>query len=186
MKKIWFVLSVWVISVSFVMAEGKTLIEAVKNGDLEEAMQMVKVKESLDAGDAQGQTPLMCAAVSGNIEMVQLLVEAGADINAQDKKGFTVIDWLEGTLRRLNMNTPEYKQKRMEQMRREGFSEEIVQKDIQMIENSAPSLQKSPADIRNLQRVLGYLKQVKEAKDKSNGERVKPPAGSANGVEGSR
>lgn len=164
MKTMRFILSVWIMSVSFVMAEGKTLIEAVKNGDLEEMKQMAKIKENLDAGDAHGQTPLMCAAVSGNIEMVKVLVEAGADINVQDKKGFTVIDWLEGTLRRLNMNTPEYKQRRMEQMRREGFSEDAIRKDVQMIEASAvPGPQKSADDIRKLQEVLDYLKKIKES-----------------------
>lgn len=165
MKTMRIILGVWTMAVSFAMAEGKTLIDAVKNGDIEEVKQMAKIRENLDAGDAQGQTPLMCAAMGGNIEMVKVLVEAGADINVQDKKGFTVIDWLEGTLRRLNMNTPEYKQRRMDQMRREGFSEDAIQKDIQMIEASAvPGPQKSAEDIRKLQEVLDYLKKAKESK----------------------
>ncbi len=175
-----------IVSMSFTDSAEKSVFEAIKNGDVEEVKRMATTKEALAARDVHGRTPLMNAAEQGNLQMATVLAEAGADINAKDKNGFTAIDLLESMLRRIHLSTPENKQKRIEQMRREGFSEEVIRKDIQMIENSAPGLQKKSADdVRKLQGVLDYLKQVKEAKDKADGGREKPSAGSSsNRVEG--
>jgi hypothetical protein len=164
---------------SFAASAEKSVFEAIKNGDVEEVKRMAKTKDTLDTRDVHGRTPLMHAAEQGNLQMATVLAEAGADINAKDKNGFTAIDLLESMLRRLNMNTPEYKQKRIEQMRREGFSEDVIRKDIQMIENPAPGLQKNADDVQKLQGVLDYLKQVKESKDKADAGREKPSAGSS-------
>ena len=172
-------------SMSFADSAEKSVFEAIKNGDVEEVKRMATTKETLAARDVHGRTPLMNAAEQGNLQMATVLAEAGVDINAKDKNGFTAIDLLESMLRRIHLNTPENKQKRIDQMRREGFSEEVIRKDIQMIENSAPGLQKSAADVRKLQGVLDHLKQVKEVKDKADGGREKPSAGSSsNRVEG--
>lgn len=157
-------------TMSFADSAEKSVFEAVKNGDVEKVKRMATIKENLIARDANGRTPLMNAAEQGNLQMATVLAEAGADINVKDKNGFTAVDLLESMLRRIQLNTPENKQKRIEQMRREGFSEEVIRKDIQMIENSAPSLQKSADDVRKLQGVLDYLKQVKDEKDKAERE----------------
>lgn len=45
----------------------------------------------IDATDRGGATPLCVAAVLGNLNMVKLLVEAGADVNARDLDGTTVL-----------------------------------------------------------------------------------------------
>jgi hypothetical protein len=41
---------------------------------------------------AVGYTPLMQAASSANLELVKLLVDAGADLNAEDQHGRTALD----------------------------------------------------------------------------------------------
>ena len=43
--------------------------------------------------DADGATALMIAAYKGHIEKVQLLLQAGADVMAQDKLGRTALHW---------------------------------------------------------------------------------------------
>jgi ankyrin repeat protein len=41
----------------------------------------------------QGVTPLLVAARRGNLEVLTLLLQRGADINAKDKNGYTSLDW---------------------------------------------------------------------------------------------
>jgi hypothetical protein len=45
---------------------------------------------------AGGYTPLMQAASSGNLELVKLLIDAGADLNLEDQRGRTALDEAEG------------------------------------------------------------------------------------------
>ncbi len=40
---------------------------------------------------AEGNAPILCAAINGDKEMVELLLEYGADINAEDTKGETAL-----------------------------------------------------------------------------------------------
>jgi len=42
---------------------------------------------------AKGTTVLMVAAGKGNVEMVKVLIAAGADVNAKNKKGLTALDF---------------------------------------------------------------------------------------------
>ena len=46
---------------------------------------------ALEAGDADGETPLMFAALNGRVEAVNLLLAKGAKINALQGKGFTAL-----------------------------------------------------------------------------------------------
>jgi ankyrin repeat protein len=41
--------------------------------------------------DVEGRTALMLGTYEGEIEIIKLLVEAGADVNARDNKGKTVL-----------------------------------------------------------------------------------------------
>ncbi|MFN8912494.1 MAG: ankyrin repeat domain-containing protein, partial [Alphaproteobacteria bacterium] len=47
--------------------------------------------QEIDTPNKQGVTPLMLALLSDNIEMFRLLLDMGADINAQDNNGFNVL-----------------------------------------------------------------------------------------------
>lgn len=58
---------------------------------LEAARSLLASKASIDAVDTHGATPLYSAAFLGNLNMVRLLVERGANVNAKDKDGYSVL-----------------------------------------------------------------------------------------------
>ncbi|MBU4305228.1 MAG: ankyrin repeat domain-containing protein [Candidatus Omnitrophica bacterium] len=63
---------------------------AASNGDLSSVSWMVEQGYDLNAsGGISNQTGLHYAAAGGNIEMLKVLLNAGANINAQDSYGFT-------------------------------------------------------------------------------------------------
>jgi hypothetical protein len=55
------------------------LIEAVKSGDYQKAEELLQNGADVNQGDEQGWTPLNFAAGKGNLPLVKLLVEKGAD-----------------------------------------------------------------------------------------------------------
>lgn len=61
--------------------------DAVKQGNLEQVKQMVEAGQNLEAKDeaALGQTALVWASFIGYLDMVQYLVEQGADLHGTDK-----------------------------------------------------------------------------------------------------
>ena len=63
----------------------KEIIKAAKSGDLAKAKVLLATDAQLvHARDTDGSTPLHCAAWKGHQEVVALLLEAGADVNAQN------------------------------------------------------------------------------------------------------
>ncbi len=67
---------------------------AVRYNEKEEASKLAH-GEKLEARDALGRTPLHIAALFGLEEMVALLLERGADVNARDQWGVTPLFRLE-------------------------------------------------------------------------------------------
>jgi ankyrin repeat protein len=64
----------------------KEIIKAAKSGDLSKARLLLATDaELVHARDTDGSTPLHCAAWRGRPEIVALLLEAGADVNAQNR-----------------------------------------------------------------------------------------------------
>jgi ankyrin repeat protein len=68
-----------------VLMNNQTLFEAVDTGDFKGVEILLKQKPSLEQKNKQGETPLMKAVYNHNNEISVLLIQAGADVNAQDK-----------------------------------------------------------------------------------------------------
>lgn len=60
------------------------LLEAVIKGDASLVAKILKEKPNLEIKDHKGRTPLMIAAYNNDIEIAELLINAGSDVNAQD------------------------------------------------------------------------------------------------------
>ena len=62
---------------------GKLMIKAAKAGDVAAVRALLASDPSLlDARDTDGSTPLHCATWKGQTDVVSVLLEAGADVNA--------------------------------------------------------------------------------------------------------
>ena len=81
---------------------GDTALMYVANSELENPEVLKTIKNLLRAGakssinakeNEDGKTALMYAASQGNIEIVKLLINAGANINVKDNYGNTVFDY---------------------------------------------------------------------------------------------
>ncbi len=67
---------------------------AVRYGEVENARELA-VARNLEARDELGRTPLHIAAMFGVDDMVALLIDRGADVNARDQWGTTPLRRLE-------------------------------------------------------------------------------------------
>jgi ankyrin repeat protein len=74
---------IWTVTDSFIWA--------VKRGDLLELRNALRSETNLNAVDSQGWTPLFHAAYQGNPTTLELLIEAGADVNHGVETGFTAL-----------------------------------------------------------------------------------------------
>jgi ankyrin repeat protein len=77
------------------MSASENLIEAAKQGDLERVKGILETDGRLaNVRDEAGATPLHYAAIHGHRQIVQLLLERGADINSRDSRfGATPAGW---------------------------------------------------------------------------------------------
>jgi len=71
------------------------VMDSAAKGELKKMKSFVKSKQH-KINDDSGRTPLMIAAVFGQVEVAELLIKNGADIDATDKKGFTPLMYAAG------------------------------------------------------------------------------------------
>ena len=70
------------------------LCQAVIKGDLETVKKMIEFGSDINEA-SNGMTPLMFAARYNNVEMIQFLIDKGANITAKDTKGYTALKYAE-------------------------------------------------------------------------------------------
>jgi ankyrin repeat protein len=85
------------------MSDVSKLIEAVEQGDLQRVAAILDTRgELVNQRDEAGSTPLLYAALRGHREVVWLLLERGAEVNATDSQfGATPSGWAIEYLRQL-------------------------------------------------------------------------------------
>jgi len=96
MEKAITILLILVIFCSAVWADlGDELLQAAKDGDLAEVEKLLELGVGVDFQGSIGRTALMEASYSGYTEIVELLIDAGADVNIQNSysHGSTALLW---------------------------------------------------------------------------------------------
>lgn len=66
-----------------------TLLDAVFDKNVRAVTALVSQRYNLEESDRDGRTPLINAAATGQHSIVRILLDAGANVNAQDKQGWS-------------------------------------------------------------------------------------------------
>jgi len=67
------------------------LLRAVEEGNMPSARAALDSGEPVDIRDLDGNTPLIRAAFLGNLDLIQVFLERGADVNASNDIGWTAL-----------------------------------------------------------------------------------------------
>lgn len=67
------------------------LFDAVKDDNTAMVERLITAKVDVDTADNRGRTPLMHAVMLDYIEMAKMLVRYGADVNAKDIYGRSIL-----------------------------------------------------------------------------------------------
>ena len=83
---------------AFALASGvaradTSLIEAIESGNQDEAIRLIEGGADVNAKDEYGRTPLHMAAGNNAVDVVNLLISKGADINAEVNRGKVQGNW---------------------------------------------------------------------------------------------
>jgi ankyrin repeat protein len=77
---------------SVTAGDSSEFFQATRNGDIA-FIKAHLTKAEIEVRDGRGATPLMHAAAFGNLETLKLLLDAGADLNAQNNFDATALLW---------------------------------------------------------------------------------------------
>ncbi|MGD9750148.1 MAG: ankyrin repeat domain-containing protein [Acidimicrobiia bacterium] len=64
---------------------GRLLLDAAEAGDVDAVRRLLAEGAPVDPVDTAGRTPLVVASYAGDLELATVLIEAGADVNHQDR-----------------------------------------------------------------------------------------------------
>lgn len=67
------------------------LVWGIKNGDMDQVKEIVEKKDIDVNKDIDGRAPIHYAADYGQEDVIRYLVSKGADVNAKDKHGISVL-----------------------------------------------------------------------------------------------
>ena len=71
----------------------KRLISAVLDENINQVEKLIRKKVNINVIDEEGRTPLMRASWRGFVKIVNILVEAGAEVNITDNFGRTALTY---------------------------------------------------------------------------------------------
>ena len=75
------------------------LYRMIRNDDSTGIREFLASGGNVNLKDSRGATPLMYAAMSGSVQMMKLLLDGSADVNARDAFGASALLWSAGDLR---------------------------------------------------------------------------------------
>ena len=93
-----FLLVLLFLQISLTYANEPNLIAAVKNGDYEKIVSIIKQEADLNVRDTEGAAAMHWAVRRDNLQVVEQLIQAGADVNSANPYGVTPL-WLACTNR---------------------------------------------------------------------------------------
>lgn len=67
-----------------------SVFELVESGDRDRLLELLEGESDLSARDKGGRTALDLASLLGKAEVAQVLVDKGANVNLQNKSGFSL------------------------------------------------------------------------------------------------
>jgi ankyrin repeat protein len=81
------------IAVAAIAQEPEQFYSAIRDNNLAQLKALLDQKASANLADPRGITPLMYAAEVGSLDAMRVLIDRGADVNAQNDIGSTALMW---------------------------------------------------------------------------------------------
>ncbi|NHN25006.1 ankyrin repeat domain-containing protein [Flavobacterium jejuense] len=81
-----------VISYTYESSDVNPLCLAISKGDIDKVKEIIAYGVDVNDTTIRGTTPLMYAAIYNQVEIVELLLDKGADLEKEDKTGHTALD----------------------------------------------------------------------------------------------